>query len=136
MQESALSAVHPVPLREAQPRPRTWRYIAITGHALTVSAALMLGLSVILAGAEPTGFAFAIPVVTLTTAALASVLWMGRRAQWFSGFIGLALTLLVAPGLGHLVFDSFFDFAPILMAFVGALIALVAAVAELTRRPE
>lgn len=136
MQESALSGVQPVPLREAQPRPRTWRYMAITGHALTVSAALLLGLSVVLAGTESTGLAFAIPIVTLTTAALASVLWMGRRAQWFSGFIGLALVLLVAPGLGHLVFDSFFDFAPILMAFVGAAVALVAATAELTRRPE
>lgn len=136
MQESALAGVSPLEVRVAKPRPQTWRFLGVAAHSLTVSAGLVLFVSVLLAGAESVGLFMSIPIVTLTGAALATAAWGGHRGQWFAGLIGLVLALLVAPAIQHAVFDSFFDFTPIVLGLIGGILAVVAAVAELTKRPE
>ncbi len=136
MQESALTGVRPIEVRVAKPRPQTWRYLGVAAHSLTVTAAIVLAVSVAFSGAEPVGLVMAAVVGTLTTASLATTVWGGRKGQVFPGLIGLLLALLIAPALPHSAFDSFFDFTPSIFGLVGGLTALVAAVAELTKRPE
>jgi plastocyanin len=136
MQESALSGVRPVDVRVAKPRPQTWRYLGIAAHSLTLTAGSLFFISVLLSGTDMVGIAISVPIVTLTGASLATLVWTGPRGQWFAGFIGLLLALLIAPGLGNMTLESFFDFSPILFGFVGGVLAVVAAAAELTRRPE
>lgn len=136
MQESALTGVRPIEVRAASPRPQTWRYLGVAAHSLTVTAALVLCVSVALSGAETVGIVMGTVVGTLTTASLATAAWAGRKAQVFPGIIGLLLALLIAPALPHAAFDSFFDFTPSVFGMVGGVLAVVAAVAEVTKRPE
>jgi len=136
MQESALTGVRPAQVRVAKPRPQTWRYLGVAAHSMTVTAGLVLCVSVALSGAEPVGLIMGTVVGTLTTASLATAYWGGRKAQVFPGIIGLLLTLLIAPALPHAAFDSFFDFTPSVFGLTGGVLAVVATVAELTKRPE
>src|SRR5690606_38707179 len=120
------TGVRPAEVRVAKPRPQTWRYLGVAAHSLTVTAGLVLCVSVALSGAEPVGLIMGTVVGTLTTASLATATWAGRRAQIFPGIIGLLLVLLIAPALPHAAFDSFFDFVPAAFGLTGGLLALVA----------
>lgn len=116
-------------------RPAAWRRAGSFGQALIASGVGAFLVAIVVAGSDPGGLSFVIPMVAITGGTAWAVATRGRWAQVLSAVVALAMGALLAPMATELAFDSFFDFAPLIAALSGVAIALAAAAADLSRRP-